>query len=362
MLSVNTENERPPENLCPATTEYMAQLEKISGRQLSTAFRLKEHFRGSAPHPIPMSTKQQMSTNNNAAISEGENVPEIQTLSQRVLALNQATDWWNTAMIWALVFTALSAIAVVGTTVMALKRAKQVGDAQAELIHAKDAKLTLDLGDKDLKIAQAGKDASEANRGAAEANERALKAQQSLASAEQHAAEANVKAEGFRLDIANANERAAEANRVAEQERLARIKIEERLSPRRLSQEQYNRLVAVLKAYPGVPYELMITPTPESASFIAQIDNVLGAAGWTFSKSAKTDFRFVSTVNGKEAEQGVFAGIIIGTPPAIAAKFKPAADALVLWLYNEGFSAKGGLLPDDDPSPNNIHVMIGTKE
>jgi len=46
---------------------------------------------------------------------------------------------------------------------------------------------------------------------AAEANARALKAQQSLASAEQHAKEADAKAEGFRLDIAKANESSAKA-------------------------------------------------------------------------------------------------------------------------------------------------------
>jgi hypothetical protein len=49
MPSVKTEDERPPKNLCPATTEYMAQLGKIGARQLRTALRLKEHYRGSDP-------------------------------------------------------------------------------------------------------------------------------------------------------------------------------------------------------------------------------------------------------------------------------------------------------------------------
>jgi hypothetical protein len=46
---------------------------------------------------------------------------------------------------------------------------------------------------------------AEAQRGSAEANALARKAQASLALAEQHSAEANAKAEGFRLDIAQAN-------------------------------------------------------------------------------------------------------------------------------------------------------------
>ncbi|HYK58145.1 MAG TPA: hypothetical protein VEV85_01835 [Bryobacteraceae bacterium] len=86
---------------------------------------------------------------------EGENVPEIQSLTLRVNALNQSVDWWNTAMVWALVFAALAAVAVVVTTRVALMRAKELGDVQAELIQAKDRQLTLDLKDKDSKIAQA---------------------------------------------------------------------------------------------------------------------------------------------------------------------------------------------------------------
>jgi hypothetical protein len=65
-------------------------------------------------------------------------VSEIQTLALRVQALNQSVDWWNTAMIWALVAAAMAAIFVVATTYVALTRAKQLADTQAELIQAKD--------------------------------------------------------------------------------------------------------------------------------------------------------------------------------------------------------------------------------
>src|SRR5712691_4395853 len=104
-----------------------------------------------------------MSTTNNPATSEGENVPEIQVLTEHVRVLSQATDWWNALMIWALMAAAISAAAVVGTTMMALKGARQVAAAQSALIDAKDKQLALDLRDKDVKIAQAGKDAAEAN-------------------------------------------------------------------------------------------------------------------------------------------------------------------------------------------------------
>jgi hypothetical protein len=102
-----------------------------------------------------------MSTANSPATSEGENVSEIQTLTNRALALNQATDWWNSAMIVALVLAAISAVAVVWTTTMALKRARQAGDVQAELIQAKDSQLLIDLRGKDVKIADAKRATSE---------------------------------------------------------------------------------------------------------------------------------------------------------------------------------------------------------
>lgn len=69
-------------------------------------------------------------------------------------------------MVLALVLAAIAAIFVVWTTVMALRRSGEKDDAQAELIRAKDRQLALDLGGKDVKIA-------EAQRGVAEANERA---------------------------------------------------------------------------------------------------------------------------------------------------------------------------------------------
>jgi hypothetical protein len=92
---------------------------------------------------------------NSAIASEGENMSEIQALALRVQGLNQSVDWWNSAMIWALVFAAIAAIAVVVTTRVALARAKQLADVQGELNQAKDAQVALDLRDKDVKIADA---------------------------------------------------------------------------------------------------------------------------------------------------------------------------------------------------------------
>jgi hypothetical protein len=146
--------------------------------------------------------QQQTNTINKASWSEGEKVPDIQSLTLRAQDLTRSVDAWNTAMIWVLVLAAMAAIAVVVVTRIVLTRAKQLADVQEELIRAKDKQLALDLKDKDLKISEAG----------------------------EKAATAETKAEGFRLDIAKANERAAEANRIAEQERLARLKLEASLA------------------------------------------------------------------------------------------------------------------------------------
>jgi hypothetical protein len=269
-----------------------------------------------------------MSIPNRLLTSKGENVSESQVLTSRILALDRATDWWNTAMIWALVLAALSAIAVVGTTVMALRRAKQVGTAQSELIQLKDNQLALDLGDKNVKIAQAGRDASEANRGAAEASERAASAQASLALAEQHAAEANTKGEGFRLDIAKANERAASASETAERERLARLQLEARLADRCLTPEQVSRLTTALSVSKGEVVDVVIFGnTPEIVVFSSTVLDSMRKAGWVVNTAY--------SAGGGETVKGLLVGVKAGSDPASA----QAANALIGVLKSSGIGA-----------------------
>jgi hypothetical protein len=104
---------------------------------------------------MPIMTQQQTAIIADAARSEAE-VSDIQSLTTRVQELSQGVDWWNTTMIWALIFAALAAVAVVLTTRVALVRAKQLGDAQGALIRAKDAQLAVDLRTKDEKISDLG--------------------------------------------------------------------------------------------------------------------------------------------------------------------------------------------------------------
>lgn len=73
-----------------------------------------------------------------AMISDGEPMSEIQALTLRAERLSQGVDWWDNAMIWALVFAAIAAVAVVVTTRLALVRAKELSDTERKIGNIKE--------------------------------------------------------------------------------------------------------------------------------------------------------------------------------------------------------------------------------
>jgi hypothetical protein len=96
-----------------------------------------------------------------ATTSRGDNVSDIESLSRLVETRNNQADFWNAWMVCALIIAALAAIFVCWTTYMALKRTKQAGEVQDSLMRLKDGQLKRDLHDRDLKIEEAHKAASE---------------------------------------------------------------------------------------------------------------------------------------------------------------------------------------------------------
>lgn len=54
-------------------------------------------------------------------------------------------------------------------------------------------------------------------------------------------------------------------------------------------------------------------------------------------------------------------GVEIGLSEALLVKLKPAADALAKALTFEGIAATVAKLPNGDASPNNIHIIVGSK-
>lgn len=172
-------------------------------------------------------------------------MPEIQALMDRIQRLGQSVDHWNAAMVGALILTAAAALAVLFTTRMVIVRSKQLSEAQGTLLRAKDAQLSLDLKTKDERIADLNRQASDAER-----------------------------------EIALANQHAAEATAKAESERLARVKLEHELAPRRLNAEQIHKLAELLKDEPEPIAIVSAVVDGESADFANDFDTAFKAAGW----------------------------------------------------------------------------------
>jgi hypothetical protein len=97
----------------------------------------------------------------------------------------------------------------------------------------------------------------------------------------------NKEAGGARQAAAGANERAARAekeaaasNEKAEQEHLARVKIEEKLAPRRLTVEQRNNVAGKLRAFAGQKSNLYAyVGDPESITLANDILAAVGRGG-----------------------------------------------------------------------------------
>jgi len=198
----------------------------------------------------------------------------------------------------------------------------------------------------------------------AAANEKAKSAEAIVATADASSKEAVVKVANAEARITEANAKAAEAEKVAESERLERVKIEQRLQPRTLNSRLLPKVRESLRQFASTPYELGIDATPESNNLLHSIDALLRDSGWTPQNSADTRFRFVITLaNGTKVEQGVYSGVIVQVARSHADKFERPATALGLALKELGLeNVRLEYLADSDPSPDNIHVLVGTKD
>jgi hypothetical protein len=136
------------------------------------------------------------------------------------------------------------------------------GPARHRLDQAKDAEMVRLKNDS----ASFELDIAKANKGAADALERAAKAEENLGNAKK--------------DAAQALQHAADANRIAEEERLKRVQIEERMKPRSLKPGA--QAVSALKAYKGTEYTFSsVFADEESITLLKQLDSILLSVGWT---------------------------------------------------------------------------------
>jgi hypothetical protein len=248
---------------------------------------------------------------------------------------------------WSAVFTLLVVLGVGGELVVHVMQSR----ANKKLItiqHQESLAQETEIARLQNASASVGLEIAKANEGAATALTKAAQAEENLGTA--------------RKEAALANERAAEANKIAEGERLARLKIEERLAPRTLSVEQQKRIESKLKPFAGTPYELALNPVPEATDLLAVIAPILRSAGWVYKESAKKDFRFNFTLNdGTKVEQAYVSGIVLLGTKAFIDAHRPALDTLAFALKSEGLEVRAEYLKDDDPSPDTLHIAIGSK-
>lgn len=219
---------------------------------------------------------------------------DIASLTSRTNRLSQSADWWNNGYLIFVVLTLIVGAITVVFQYRAVKRGRELADAQALLIQVKDK-------DTDVKIGEARARAATAEEHAGAANERAGKAEQHLAEANARASEANARAKEAEAQvakanaaskdavakvaaaearIAEANRAASEANAIAERERLARLQLEARLADRTLTAEQQARLTAALMPFRGTEVDIVIFgDTPEISIIAGMILDCLHKAG-----------------------------------------------------------------------------------
>ena len=162
----------------------------------------------------------------------------------------------------------------------------------------------------------------------------------------------NVKEGYLKREIANAHERAAELNKKAEEDRLARVKIEQRLAPRHITQKQQEAIATKLSEFKNNRVTFGVKPsTDESEWFMRWLAAPFSMAGWKLEMHA----------NPAEMKY-IHAGVMVETtmhPQAIAIAAK-----VVEALKAEGINAATAplLIHAPQPDPLRLLIVIGSKE
>lgn len=225
-------------------------------------------------------------------------------------------------------------------------------DAKDALAKAQAAQRELAHAEADAAKAQAA--ASNAFTTATDASARATKAEASLGKAETESRNAESSALNA-LSLA----REAKQDAASFEGDLARLK--KRAEDRVLEEYQQERVALKISAFLGTPYELGTVDTSEAENLLIELDAVLSSAGWIYKPSEDTTtFRFVGHIRNNKQFEIVHGGhgVEIGLSKVLKVRFQPAADGLAKALNFEEISARVVALPDNDPSPNNIHIMV----
>jgi len=171
-------------------------------------------------------------------------VSEIQSLIVKIQELQRSFDFWNIGYVGIVALTVILASAMFFTQFMSIRRGKELSQAQATLLELKDEQLSIDLQDKDLKIAEA-KEAS-----------------------------------------AGANVRASELEKEAAVARLETERIKEAVSWRTIPPESILELKKVLSAAPGSVNLRYMDGDPEALFLAIQISEILSKSNWKIAPGA----------------------------------------------------------------------------
>src|SRR5580700_2730103 len=159
------------------------------------------------------------------------------------------------------------------------------------------------------------------------------------------ASKAEITALAFESQIADANRQVAEANRIAEGEKLARVKLELRVAPRRLTPLQITELAEALKSFGGSSLSIDVTAASgfEGTNLANDILAVLSKAHITNQGNQRLMDSFFGNVILKEGKNRIREANIIAK-----------------------FLVKVGLSPvpvqtDTSQDDNELRIRIGSK-
>ena len=153
-----------------------------------------------------------------------------------------------------------------------------------------------------------------------------------------------------------------EAQKATEQERLARLKIEERVANRRLTEAQQERIARKLSVFAGRSINVLIYRGDVEAWSIAdQIKLALGGkkgAGWIVHSARVAEFN------------RAFSGMLVETTAHAGPEDVSAANALVSALSAETLVVRGPIKPTPElrweahgnlDTKAGVHLVVGTK-
>jgi len=206
------------------------------------------------------------------------------------------STWYIWLPLAAIVFGALALMASNGMRTyskrVGLIQTREIAFAgrQAAIAEEGAAKANARAAQLEVEAKKSGELIADANARASEANARAKEAESQVAQANAASKNAVAKVAAAEARIAEANREAAEANRIAENERLERIKLEEKMAPRRLSTSQKATFASALRGYPGATVKIVVfIATSDGIPFSTDImEAINNAPGWKAEHTGQT--------------------------------------------------------------------------